>query len=158
MWVFVRTTLWVNKNELASQKAVRELKNGSRTTKQVRVEVELQNNSQGDVVADTQETSETVVKELEVEQVTPEHVLKISSRPVRVPDRYSPSLHYLLLTNEVELEPFDEILKLKDTTKWEQVMDDRMSRLQKFISLSSIEAEYMTIVDAGKKIYGCQII
>ena len=46
-------------------------KKGSRTTKQVGVEVELQNNSQKDVVEDTQETSETVAEEPEVEQVTP---------------------------------------------------------------------------------------
>ncbi|XP_023541277.1 probable transmembrane ascorbate ferrireductase 3 [Cucurbita pepo subsp. pepo] len=45
---------------------------GSGTTKQVEVEVELQNNSQGDVVADTQETSENVDEEPEAEQVTPE--------------------------------------------------------------------------------------
>ena len=39
--------------QVSFTKTVRELKKGSETTKQVGVEVELQNNSQGDVVADT---------------------------------------------------------------------------------------------------------
>ena len=36
------------------------------------VDVELRKNSSSDVVADTQETSETVAKEPKVQQVTPE--------------------------------------------------------------------------------------
>ena len=67
------------------------------TMKQVGVEVELRKDSPSDVV-DTQETSETVVEELEAEQVTPEPVLKRSSRTIKVPNRGSPSLHYMLLT------------------------------------------------------------
>ena len=31
--------------------------------------------------------------------------------------------------------PFDEALQLEDTTKWEQVMDDGTSRLQKCVVL-----------------------
>ena len=131
-------------------KTVEELKNGSKTTNQVGVEVELQNNSQGDV-ADTQETSETVVEEPEGEQMTPEQELRRSSRTIRVQDRYSPSLHNMLLTDEGEPEPFVEVLQLEDTTKWEQAMDDEMSRLQKCVALSSNEAEYVAIAEAGKK-------
>jgi len=40
---------------------------GSGTTKQVRVEVELQNNSHSDVVVDTREISKIVVEVPEVE-------------------------------------------------------------------------------------------
>jgi len=50
--------------------------------KQVGVEVELLKDSSNDVVADTQETPETVVEEPEAKQVTPEQVLKRSSRAI----------------------------------------------------------------------------
>ena len=73
------------------------MEQGSKTTKQVGVEVELRKKSLSDVVADTQETLETVAEELAVEQVTPEPVLRRSSSTIRVPDMYVPSLHYLLL-------------------------------------------------------------
>ena len=66
-------------------------------TKQVGVEVELEKRNPRDVEADTQPTP---TKESEVGQVTPEQVLRRSSRIMRAPDRYSPSLHYLLLIYE----------------------------------------------------------
>ena len=50
-------------------KTTRELKKSTETTKPVGVEVELQNNSQSDVVADTQETPETIAEKPEVKQV-----------------------------------------------------------------------------------------
>ena len=50
-------------------KTARELKKSTGTMKPVGVEVELQNNSQSDVVADTRETLETVAEKLEVKQV-----------------------------------------------------------------------------------------
>ena len=40
---------------------------------------------------------------------------------------------------------------MEDTTKWEQAMDDGMSRLQKCVALSSAEAEYVAIAEAGKE-------
>ncbi|VFR01674.1 unnamed protein product [Cuscuta campestris] len=58
------------------------------------------------MVADADGASEP-----EVEHVTPERVLRRSSRTIRAPDKYSPSLHYLLLTDEGELESFDEALQ-----------------------------------------------
>ena len=60
------------------------MKQGSKTTKQVRVEVELRKKSPSDVVVDTQETSKTVAQELAVEQVTLEPVLRRSSNTIRV--------------------------------------------------------------------------
>ena len=63
--------------------------------KQVIVEVELQKNSPNNVVANTQKT---VVEELVMEQVTPELVLRRSSRTMRVPNMYVTSLYYGLLT------------------------------------------------------------
>ena len=67
--------------------------------KQVGVEDELEKSNPRDVEADTQPTR---TKESEVEHVTPEQVLRRSSRSIRAPDRYSPSLHYLVLTDEGE--------------------------------------------------------
>ena len=77
-------------------------------------------------------------------------MLKRSSRAIRVPDRYISSLHYRLVTVEGEREPLDEALHLEDTTKWEQAMDDGMSRFQKCVALSSAETEYMAIAEARK--------
>ena len=54
-------------------------------TKQVRVEVELEKSNPRYVEAYTQPTS---TEEYEVEQVTPEQVLRRSSRSIRIPDRY----------------------------------------------------------------------
>ena len=51
------------------------------------VEVELEKSNPIDVEADTQPTR---TKESEVEQVTPEQVLRISFRSIKAPDRYSP--------------------------------------------------------------------
>ncbi|KAG7012646.1 Glucan endo-1,3-beta-glucosidase 12, partial [Cucurbita argyrosperma subsp. argyrosperma] len=78
--------------------------------KQVGVEVELLKDSPSDVVADTQETPETVaekskvkqvgVEEPEVKQVTPEQVLKRSSRAIRVLDRLQKCLIFHLLRLE----------------------------------------------------------
>ena len=50
-------------------KTAREFKKSTGTTKPMGVEVELQNNSQSVVVADTRETPETVAEKLEVKQV-----------------------------------------------------------------------------------------
>ncbi|VFQ67296.1 unnamed protein product [Cuscuta campestris] len=84
----------------------------SETTKQVGVEVELEKSTPIDVEVETQPTPDIVDKEPEVEQVTPEQVLRKSSRTIRAPDRYSPSLHYLLLTDEGEPESVDEAIQM----------------------------------------------
>ena len=99
-------------------------KKGSGITKQVGVEVGLRKNSLSDVVADIQGTLETADEEPEVEQVARERVLKRSSKAIRVLDMYVSSLHYLLLTDKGEPEPFDNASQLEDTTKWEYAMYD----------------------------------
>ncbi|MDR5650917.1 hypothetical protein, partial [Staphylococcus nepalensis] len=77
-------------------------------TKQVGVELEWWENSRSDVTTEAQKTPDPIAEELDVEQVTPEQVLRRTSRTIRAPDRYSDSLHYLLLTDEGEPESFDE--------------------------------------------------
>ena len=74
-----------------------DVEQGSKTTKQVGVEVELRKKSPSDVIEDTKETSETVAEEPAVVQVTPEPMLKRSSSTIRVPDMYVSSLPYWLL-------------------------------------------------------------
>ena len=80
------------------------------------VEVDLKKSKPRDVEADTQPTPTEA----------PKQVLRRSSRSIRAPDRYSHSLHYLLLTDEGEPESFDEALQVEDSIKWEQAMDDEM--------------------------------
>ena len=92
------------------------------------VEVELEKSNPRHVEADTQPTP---IEESEVEHVTPEQVLRRSSRTIRAPYRYSPSLHYLLLTDEGVPKSFDEALQVEDLINWELAMDDEMMSLEK---------------------------
>ena len=62
-------------------------------------EVELEKCNPRDVEADTEQNP---TEESEVDQVTPEQVLRRSSRTITAPHRYSPSLHFLILTDEGE--------------------------------------------------------
>ena len=55
--------------QISFTKSAREFKKSTQKLKPVGVEVELQNNSQSDVVADTRETPETVAQKLEIKQV-----------------------------------------------------------------------------------------
>uniref|UniRef100_A0A803LDU0 Retrovirus-related Pol polyprotein from transposon TNT 1-94-like beta-barrel domain-containing protein n=1 Tax=Chenopodium quinoa TaxID=63459 RepID=A0A803LDU0_CHEQI len=51
-------------------------------------------------------------------------MVRRSSRPIKPPNRYSPSLHYLLLTDSGEPECYQEAMGMGDTLKWEQAMED----------------------------------
>ena len=86
--------------------------------------------SPSDVVADTQETPETVADEPAVEQVTPELVLRRSSSTIRVQDMYVRSLPYLLLMKGNQ-SPLIRPYSWRIQPSWEQAMNDEMSRLQK---------------------------
>ena len=52
-----------------------------------------------------------------------------SSRITRRPQRYSPALNYLLLTDGGEPECYDETLQDKHSSKWELAMKDEMDSL-----------------------------
>ncbi|KAE8728571.1 hypothetical protein F3Y22_tig00004205pilonHSYRG00041 [Hibiscus syriacus] len=58
---------------------------------------------------------------------TPE--LRCSSRIPKPTQRYSPSLHYLLLTDNGEPECYDEAMQAEDSVKWEFSMKDEMDSL-----------------------------
>ena len=76
--------------------------------KEVRTEVELQEISLSDVAVRPQENPENNVAKSEQQLVTPALVLRRSTRATKSPERYSPSLYYLLLTDGGESESFDE--------------------------------------------------
>ncbi|KAE8731332.1 Detected protein of unknown function [Hibiscus syriacus] len=70
-------------------------------------------------------------------QISPEAVqeepgtleLRRSSRIPKPTQRYSPSLHYLLLTDNGEPECYDEAMQVEDSVKWESSMKDEMDSL-----------------------------
>ena len=52
-----------------------------------------------------------------------------SSKNIRPPHRYSPTLNYLLLTDGGELECYDEAVQDKNSSKWELAMKNEMDSL-----------------------------
>ena len=65
----------------------------------------------------------------QVDQSTPIAEVCRSSRNIRPPQRYSPVLNYLLLTDGGELEYYDEALHDENSSKWELAMKDEMDSL-----------------------------
>uniref|UniRef100_A0A2N9G6Q3 CCHC-type domain-containing protein n=1 Tax=Fagus sylvatica TaxID=28930 RepID=A0A2N9G6Q3_FAGSY len=65
----------------------------------------------------------------QVEQCTPAITVRRSSRNIRPPQRFSPSLFYILLTDGGEPESYDEALQIEDSIKWELAMKDEMNSL-----------------------------
>ncbi|KAL5837106.1 hypothetical protein ACOSQ3_014275 [Xanthoceras sorbifolium] len=55
--------------------------------------------------------------------------LRRSSKVPKPIQRYSPSLHYLLLTDSGEPECYDEAMQVEDSVKWESAMRDEMDSL-----------------------------
>ena len=55
----------------------------------------------------------------QVDQSTPVAEVRRSSRNIRPPHRYSPTLNYLLLTDGDKLECYDEALQDENSSKWE---------------------------------------
>jgi hypothetical protein len=60
---------------------------------------------------------------------TPASVVRISTRLSRPPERYSPSLYYLLLTDSGEPESYEEAMQVDTKKKWEQGMKEEMDSL-----------------------------
>jgi len=55
---------------------------------------------------------------------TPESGVRRSTRISRPPERYSPSLYYLLLTDSSESERYEEAMQIKTKKKWEKSMEE----------------------------------
>ena len=64
-----------------------------------------------------------------VDQSTPIAEVWRSSRNIKPPHRYLPTLNYLLLTNGGKPECCDEALQDENSSKWELVMKDEMDSL-----------------------------
>ncbi|RVW96404.1 Retrovirus-related Pol polyprotein from transposon TNT 1-94 [Vitis vinifera] len=65
----------------------------------------------------------------QVDLSTPVAEVRRSSRNIRPPQRYSPVLNYLLLTNGGEPECYDEALQDENSSKWELAMKDEIDSL-----------------------------
>ena len=65
----------------------------------------------------------------QVDQSTPIAEVRRSSRNIRPPHRYSPTLNYLLLTDGGEPECYDEAVRDENSSKWELAMKDEMDSL-----------------------------
>ncbi|RVW83869.1 Retrovirus-related Pol polyprotein from transposon TNT 1-94 [Vitis vinifera] len=65
----------------------------------------------------------------QVDLSTPVAKVRRSSRNIRPPQRYSPVLNYLLLTDGGELECYDEALQDENSSKWELAMKDKLNSL-----------------------------
>jgi hypothetical protein len=74
-----------------------------------------------------QEAEETT--DPQAKQRTPIMAVQRSSRNIRPPQRYSPSLFYILLIDGGERETNDEALKVENSTKWELAMKDEIDSL-----------------------------
>uniref|UniRef100_A0A803KPS4 Retrovirus-related Pol polyprotein from transposon TNT 1-94-like beta-barrel domain-containing protein n=1 Tax=Chenopodium quinoa TaxID=63459 RepID=A0A803KPS4_CHEQI len=111
-------------------------------------------------------TGEPIV--LQGEPSTPPTVRR-SSRPIKPPNRYSPSLHYLFLTDFSEPECYQEAMGMgfidsdfggcydssKSTLRYVYTTGDTtiswMRKLQKCVSMSKTEVGYVAMSEVGKE-------
>ncbi|KAL5855098.1 hypothetical protein ACOSQ4_004900 [Xanthoceras sorbifolium] len=107
-----------NENLMYKDRSIAEL-SSSTTEAETKEFAEFEEISRSDV----QISPETVQEE----PSAPE--LRRSSRVPKPIQRYSPSLHYLLLTDSGEPECYDEAMQVEDSVKWESAMRDEMDSL-----------------------------
>ena len=81
----------------------------------------------------------------QVDQSTPVVEVRRSSRTIRPPQCYSPTLNYLLLTDGGESECYEEALQYENSSKWELAMKDEMD------SLLGNQTQELTELPVGKK-------
>ncbi|KAE8728454.1 FACT complex subunit SPT16-like [Hibiscus syriacus] len=105
-----------NENVMYKDRSTAESSNTEAETKEF---AEFEDISENDVQINPEAVQE--------EQGTPE--LRRSSRIHKPTQRYSPSLHYLLLTDNGEPECYDEAMQVEDSVKWEFSMKDEMDSL-----------------------------
>ena len=60
---------------------------------------------------------------------TPESGVRRSTRISRPPERYFPSLYYVLLTDSGEPKCYEEAVQIETRKKWEQAMKEEMDSL-----------------------------
>ncbi|KAE8660039.1 hypothetical protein F3Y22_tig00116959pilonHSYRG00493 [Hibiscus syriacus] len=93
--------------------------------------------SSSNIEAETKEFAEFEEISRNDVQISPEAVqeepdtpeLRRSSRIPKPTQRYSPCLHYLLLTDNGEPDCYDEVMQVEDSVKWKSSMKDEMDSL-----------------------------
>ena len=82
----------------------------------------------------------------QVDQSTLVAKVRKSSKNIRPPQRYSPTLNYLLLTDGGKPECYDKALQDENSSKWELAMKDEMD------SLLGNQTWELTELPKGKKV------
>ena len=75
--------------------------------------------------------NQNVQSQEQQEPQTPVSAVRRSTKLSRPPERYSPSLYYLLLTDSGEPKTYDEVMQVETKQKWEQGMKEEMDSLVK---------------------------
>ncbi|RVW87710.1 Retrovirus-related Pol polyprotein from transposon TNT 1-94 [Vitis vinifera] len=96
------------------------------------------------VTSDVTEIDQKKSEFVNLDELT-EIEVRRSSRNIRPPQRYSPVLNYLLLTDGGEPECYDEALQDENSSKWELAMKDEMD------SLLGNQTWELTELPVGKK-------
>lgn len=89
--------------------------------------VELEKISESDLNSRIQNKPKKLIPQIEPHTPTPK--LRRSEKESKLTEHWSPSLHYLLLSNGGEPKSYDEALQVGDSIKWESVMQDEMDSL-----------------------------
>jgi len=89
---------------------------------------------------EAEETANPLTKE-----GTPTTAFRRSSKNIKPPRGYSPSLFYILLIDDSEPDTYDKALKVENLTKWELAMKDEMD------SLMTNQTWELTELPTGKK-------
>uniref|UniRef100_A0A7N2R0F3 Integrase catalytic domain-containing protein n=1 Tax=Quercus lobata TaxID=97700 RepID=A0A7N2R0F3_QUELO len=105
--------------------------------------VNLDELTEGTVQKRGEEDKENVNSQVDLS--TPVAEVRRSSRNIRPPQHYSPTLNYLLLTDGGEPECYDEVLQDENSSKWELAMKDEMD------SLLGNQTWELTELPVGKK-------
>eukprot|EP00253_Pinus_taeda_P025456 PITA_25456 len=77
-----------------------------------------------------QQTQQQQPSQLQQAPQTPESGVRRSTRISRPPERYSPSLYYLLFTDSGEPECYEEAMQVESRKKWEVAMEEEMDSLK----------------------------
>ena len=132
-----RTAEFANANKKPKQVSLEEVSESDVANRRQNTEVEPESEPESEFGLEPEQI---------IELVTPELPTRRSSRTIVAPQRYSPSLHYLLLTDAGEPEHFAEAMQGGESIKWELAMEDEIKSLQKNKTWS------LTKLPEGKKV------
>ena len=98
---------------------------------QLQVKKEKRENTQYIVLDEIKENEVPKAPENQEQQSVPETpaIVRKYTRLSRPPERFSPSLYYLLMTDSGEPECFEEAMQVETIIKWEQGMDEEIDSL-----------------------------